>query len=991
MGLVLGEISANVRADTGRFLADLNAAAVQGNQWQRSMENGNSTLSASFARVGASVGSAFSTVGNTIRSAGESIRSIGTSLTKYVTLPLAAMTAAALKLGMAFETSLSKVTGLVGVSQAQVGKWGSEILTLAPKLGKAPKELADALFFVTSAGIKGGAAMDVLKLSAKASAAGLGETKTVADLVTSAMNAYGVKNLSAAKATDIVTMAVREGKAEASELASSMGQVLPLASEMGVSFDQVAAAQAAMTRTGTSASEASTQLKAILSGMLKPSKQAEEQLKKMGTSSAEMRKKIKEEGLLSALSELRTLTNKYGEEAMAKVYPNIRGLMGVLDLMGSNAKENAVIFDHVANSQGTLNEAFKASSQTLEFKWNQALSKVKATAIGFFNSLKEVMIPVLNVVIGVLDRVGNAFNGLPKSIQMVVLAIAGIAAAIGPALIVVGSIIAIFGSAIAGIGTIITVVSGIIGTVGLPAIAAIGVIVTGVIATILAWIGTFVYLWKTNEQFRTNVITAWNAIKANAIETFNGIKLIIMTVFSAIQSFWQAHGSTLSQYWALLWNGILNTVVLITGLINNAVKIFGGILKGDWSMIWNGLKGIAGNVMAYLYAMIGSKIEAIKNIFVSKLMGILNSVLGLIPTFKNAMMQLFSGGITGAITTVTGLALNAGLKIVNSLMQGVRSLAASFRSTVMTTVINGVTGAISAAVGICASAGMKIINTLMSGIRSMAGSLRSTALSTVVNAVTGAVSSAAGTCMKAGVTVVNRMMSGVRSLAGSFRSSVLTTLVSGVTGAISSAAGTCTSAGRRVVTTLMSGVRAMAGSFRGSVLSTVVSGVTGAIASAAGACISAGKRIVQSIISGIKSVSLAGAGSSIVNSLIGGISSRMGALSAKASQMAATIRNKLPFSPAKEGPLKDLNKVDFYSSIAKALDKARSRIDIPAMALSNEIAAGLSSGGSGVSGFGNSSKNINFNGPMNFNGIQDTYQFMKEMRSVIMKHTGRVI
>jgi hypothetical protein len=76
----------------------------------------------------------------------------------------------------------------------------------------------------------------------KAAAVGLGETKTIADLATSAMNAYGSDTLSASAATDILATAVREGKLEASELAGSMGGVIPIASNLGVEFHEVAGA-----------------------------------------------------------------------------------------------------------------------------------------------------------------------------------------------------------------------------------------------------------------------------------------------------------------------------------------------------------------------------------------------------------------------------------------------------------------------------------------------------------------------------------------------------------------------------------------------------------------------------------------------------------------------------------------------------------------------------------------------------------------------------
>ena len=93
--------------------------------------------------------------------------------------------------------------------------------------------------------------------------------------------------------------AVREGKLEADELAGSMGRVLPVASSMGVSFNEVGAAFASMSRTGTNANEAATQLRSIMVSLLKPTKQAEDALAGMGLSSEQLRTQMREEGLLS--------------------------------------------------------------------------------------------------------------------------------------------------------------------------------------------------------------------------------------------------------------------------------------------------------------------------------------------------------------------------------------------------------------------------------------------------------------------------------------------------------------------------------------------------------------------------------------------------------------------------------------------------------------------------------------------------------------------
>ena len=93
--------------------------------------------------------------------------------------------------------------------------------------------------------------MEALEISAKASAAGMGETRVVADLLTSALNAWGPEALScSARPATPLAKAVELGKLPADALAGSMGSLIPIASEMGLEFGEMAGLMAAMSSDG---------------------------------------------------------------------------------------------------------------------------------------------------------------------------------------------------------------------------------------------------------------------------------------------------------------------------------------------------------------------------------------------------------------------------------------------------------------------------------------------------------------------------------------------------------------------------------------------------------------------------------------------------------------------------------------------------------------------------------------------------------------------
>jgi len=517
-----------------------------------------------FVVIGAKVddfNKATQNVSKKIQGFGKSLQSVGKDLTTGITLPIVAVGTAAMKMGMDFEESMSKVVGLVGVAQDQVDEWSKDLLALGPALGKTPKELADGLFFVTSAGFRGAEALNILEMSAKGSAAGLGETQVVADLVTSAINAYGLENLDAAQATDILVTAVREGKAEAPELAAALGQVLPIASEMGVTFDQVGAAAAAMTRTGTDASTASMQLKNILMGLLKPSSQAEKALSAMGTSSAELRSQIQEEGLLAALQNIRGLTNQYGEDIMATVFPNIRSLLGVLDLMGANAEENAAIFEALADSTGALDHAFETASNTAKFKWNQTTAELSASLITLFESLKEVAIPIMEKFAEAISKVTSWFSNLDDRSKKIILIVAAIAAAIGPVLVVLGTLVVAIGALISPIGLVVAAVVALIAIVAL------------IIANWDKIADFFVGLWDTVKQAFSAawewiknmffnytpaglIIQHWDKIKGFFVDLWDTVKEIFSNALDSIVTFFVSTWNGIKEFLVNLWSTV---------------------------------------------------------------------------------------------------------------------------------------------------------------------------------------------------------------------------------------------------------------------------------------------------------------------------------------------------------------------------------------------------------------------------------------------------
>lgn len=400
------------------------------------------------------------TASGRLKKFGQGISSVGKSLQTRLALPLAAAGAASIKMAADFDKSMTKIQSLVGLTGDEVDGMRGQVRQMASQFAVSSSEAAEALFFITSAGLRGSEAMDTLEASLRASAVGLGETATIADLATSAMNAYGSDTLSASQATDVLTSAVREGKLEASELAGAMGAVLPVASNMGVQFHEVGAAFAAMSRTGTNAAHASTQLTAILSGLLKPTSDAEDALNEMGLSSSGLKQQIEDEGLLSTLNTLKTRFDT-NSDAAARVFPNIRALKGVLDLLGSGVETNRGIFDRMNTTLGATQTAFDATSQSAEFKLRKAMSSVRESFSQLGSQLLTGLMPIFQQVSGAIQQVFTAFFNLDQGTQKLILGLGAIAVALPTIITLVGSLTTVMGVLLSPIGLVAAALAGV--------------------------------------------------------------------------------------------------------------------------------------------------------------------------------------------------------------------------------------------------------------------------------------------------------------------------------------------------------------------------------------------------------------------------------------------------------------------------------------------------------------------------------------------------
>jgi TP901 family phage tail tape measure protein len=143
-------------------------------------------------------------------------------------------------------------------------------------------EIYRAAYQARSAGIAGRDLLDFLRAAAVGAKGGVADLTAAVDAATTVMNAYSEENLKAADVFDTMFTAVLKGKLTFAQLSAVLGQVVPTAKALGVSFDELSASLAVLTLNGMPTTQAATGLRTALDNMVNPSEQAKAASKALG-------------------------------------------------------------------------------------------------------------------------------------------------------------------------------------------------------------------------------------------------------------------------------------------------------------------------------------------------------------------------------------------------------------------------------------------------------------------------------------------------------------------------------------------------------------------------------------------------------------------------------------------------------------------------------------------------------------------------------------
>lgn len=324
-----------------------------------------------------------------------------------------------------FETSTAMVATIADTSQKSLSSISKEVRTYSNETGEAASDMAEATYQAISASVNTADAAAFAGTATKLAVGGFTSATTAVDVLTTAINSYGLAASDATQLSDYLITTQNLGKTSVDQLAQSVGKVIPLASAYNVQMDNLSSAYAVLTANGIATAESGTYLKSMLSELGDTGSDVSEVLL---NSTGKTFAQLMEQGY--SLGDVMSMLGDAVDgdsTAFNALWSSTEAGIGALSLFNAGADKYNSVLDSMRTSAGATEKAYSTMADTTD--------KSKQRMENSFNNLKISVGDVLNPALTqVYEGFTNVFAGMSDFVDehpAVVAAISAIAVGVG--------------------------------------------------------------------------------------------------------------------------------------------------------------------------------------------------------------------------------------------------------------------------------------------------------------------------------------------------------------------------------------------------------------------------------------------------------------------------------------------------------------------------------------------------------------------------------
>jgi len=210
-----------------------------------------------------------------------------------------------------FDTAMTEVKALGGLTTDEFNSMRDAAFDLSSTMPITATDFANAMYLMVSVGYDYQTMMATIPEAAQLAVAGSMQMAEATNAIINVMGAYGEETYTAAEITKVFANAVGVGKYEMTDFMTEIMKNIGVASQLGISFSDLAAYNVALQNSFTNAEEAGTSFNRMLIQLTDPN--TVETLKSMGISVTDSGGKFRD--LTDILADLKTALSLVTDDA----------------------------------------------------------------------------------------------------------------------------------------------------------------------------------------------------------------------------------------------------------------------------------------------------------------------------------------------------------------------------------------------------------------------------------------------------------------------------------------------------------------------------------------------------------------------------------------------------------------------------------------------------------------------------------------------------
>lgn len=582
---------------------------------------------------------------------GKNLSNIGKSMTTSVTLPIAAIGGAITKVGIEFDTSISKCASISDSFAERI----ADVEKKAREMGKATSfsaaEAADGMSYMALAGWDVNTAMNSIEPVLRLAEAGAMDLARTSDLVTDSMGALGLESEELSGYLDKVAKTSTISNTSIEQLMEAILNVGGTAQTLKIPMSELNAYLGILGDNGIKGALAGTKLNSILTRMTAQSSVAAKGWADLGVEVFDTDGKFR--GLTTVLSETREALAGMSEEEQQVALKaivgtdNINAFKFMLESTTGTVQEYT---NSIENSRGKLEELAKTMKDNLGGDLEVLKSTLAETALVIYKKLEPTLRDIIQKITEFIGKIGE----LNPEILEWGLKIALVVAAIGPLLMIVGKLISVGGNAVILFNTLKGATAGATGGFGLLSKAI--AILSGPqgIALLVASLTMVIAKLGENENVLSSLQEKWGylgEVIGSVCEHMSGVVqlsignicILISTLGKSILALLKGDFKSIDDIWAEGWAKMENNTAKAMSNINYESTNGIALMREMTEVELNNVVGTFDVALQKLPQLTADNASEMADIFVTRMQGLDNDTLTILRGTSDTMAVLFEG------------------------------------------------------------------------------------------------------------------------------------------------------------------------------------------------------------------------------------------------------------------------------------------------------------------------------------------------------------